>query len=343
MSNSTLSSNSGLRGAALYTRSPMSSNTLSSVTVTENVGFVTVVQAYPVSIRNTVIANNLGTDLTGATSLGNNLIGAHDGAGFVSGPGDLVGTPVFDPIDPRLGPLADNGGLTGTHRPLPGSPLIDAGNPMQFELEDQRGLSRPLGNAPDIGAVELNTFPSLCLGDGGDQMGCTDCPCSNNAFVGSVGGCWNSRGASAELLARGTPSVSQPAHVLIDLRFGADDLPPETFCVLVSGDAVAPTQPSSPCFGMESGVQAVEFDGLRCATTNVRRHGGRVADMYGDVGEMTSPWGGEGAPPAGIAQAMGGFSSGQVRFFQCVYRDDPLLGCMRGLNTTQTLEVVFTP
>ena len=66
-------------------------------------------------------------------------------------------------VDPRLGPLADNGGPTLTHALLPGSPAIDAGvtalatNPDGTPLEyDQRGLLYPrvVGGAVDIGAVE---------------------------------------------------------------------------------------------------------------------------------------------------------------------------------------------
>src|SRR5690606_6516618 len=43
--------------------------------------------------------------------------------------GNYIGGPLGGPIDPMLGPLQYNGGSTPTHRPLPGSPLIDAGNP----------------------------------------------------------------------------------------------------------------------------------------------------------------------------------------------------------------------
>ena len=43
----------------------------------------------------------------------------------------------------------------------------------------------------------------FCFGDGGDQLGCTDCPCGNTASVGSVGGCLNGAGASGELVAFG--------------------------------------------------------------------------------------------------------------------------------------------
>jgi hypothetical protein len=56
--------------------------------------------------------------------------------------------------DPRLGPLANNGGPTLTHAPLPGSPVIDAGTSDLHLLTDQRGFPRVQGNATDIGAVE---------------------------------------------------------------------------------------------------------------------------------------------------------------------------------------------
>ncbi len=98
----------------------------------------------------------------------------------------------------------------------------------------------------------------------------------------------------------------------------------------------------NPCFGLESGVASSEFDGLRCAVAKTLRHGGRSGDSGGSVGVTNFPWGGEGSPFLGIAQA-GGFFAGQTRYFQVIHRDDPLLSCMRGLNTSQAVEVTFTP
>lgn len=78
----------------------------------------------------------------------------------ISGDTMLVGwTHLVVPADtifdyPRLGPLQDNGGPTKTHMPLPGSPVIDAGDAHQAET-DQRGFARVVGAAADIGAVEL--------------------------------------------------------------------------------------------------------------------------------------------------------------------------------------------
>ncbi|HVK08515.1 MAG TPA: choice-of-anchor Q domain-containing protein, partial [Gemmataceae bacterium] len=56
-----------------------------------------------------------------------------------------------------LGPLQDNGGPTLTMAPLPGSPLLDAGDSALVPAgltRDQRGLPRVDGPAVDIGAVE---------------------------------------------------------------------------------------------------------------------------------------------------------------------------------------------
>ncbi len=186
-------------------------------------------------------------------------------------------------------------------------------------------------------------YASFCNGDGGDQLGCTDCPCTNNALAGSVGGCLNSAGKPTQLAASGSASVSLPTMSTSDLRFALSDAPANAFCILNSGDSIAPGGMANPCFGLGSGVQAASFDGLRCAVMNTRRHGGRSADASGNVGVTNNPWGGEGGPPVGLAIAGGGFLSGQTRFFQVIHRDDPLLSCMRGLNTSQAVQVTFTP
>jgi predicted outer membrane repeat protein len=119
-------------------------------------------------VRNTIVAGNLvslghaGPDLSGFfTSGGHNLIGdGTDAGGFADGAhGDQVGTAV-DPIDPRLGPLAFNGGRTRTHALRAGSPAIDRGDGADVPATDQRGVARVRdgdGNGRrvvDIGAVE---------------------------------------------------------------------------------------------------------------------------------------------------------------------------------------------
>jgi len=176
-----------------------------------------------------------------------------------------------------------------------------------------------------------------CNGDGGDQMGCTNCPCMNNATAGTVGGCLNSAGTSARLIGSGIPSVTGD-----NLRFELTGAPPTAFCILNSGDAVAPGNMANPCFGMASGAQAMQFDGLRCAIMNTQRHGGRAADGLGQVGITNNGWGPPSGPPAGLV-GQGGFAAGQTRAFQVINRDDALLSCMRGLNTSQSVSYTILP
>jgi len=70
------------------------------------------------------------------TSKGHNLISNGRGGGSFADT-DLVGTSA-SPIDPKLGPLQDNGGPTWTMALLPGSPAFDAGALTDSEW-DQRG------------------------------------------------------------------------------------------------------------------------------------------------------------------------------------------------------------
>jgi hypothetical protein len=66
-------------------------------------------------------------------------------------------------VDPDLGPLADNGGGTQTHLPLPGSPAIDTGDNATCTSDDQRGISRPQGDICDIGAYEREYYHEIYL------------------------------------------------------------------------------------------------------------------------------------------------------------------------------------
>jgi hypothetical protein len=85
-----------------------------------------------------------------------NLIGDGSGSGITNTDGNQVGkvSPNSLPIDPRLGPLADNGGPTRTHALLLGSPAIDAASTPDCPTTDQRGVLRPQGAACDIGSYE---------------------------------------------------------------------------------------------------------------------------------------------------------------------------------------------
>jgi hypothetical protein len=99
-------------------------------------------------------------------SEGYNFIGNGNAASkFSAASFDLRGT------NPMLAPLANTGGLTATHRPLPGSPVIDAGslNPVTPPMTDQRGGSFvrifdgdfDSVDRIDIGAYELQAMMLL--------------------------------------------------------------------------------------------------------------------------------------------------------------------------------------
>jgi hypothetical protein len=116
-------------------------------------------------------------DLSGAfTSLGHNLLGLSGGSlGLINGVnGDLVGTAAA-PINPLLGPLANNGGPTFTMALLPGSPAIDAGDDT-LTGADQRGFPRLCGQHVDIGAYELN---AASLGYAAPAVTAATCVLSN--------------------------------------------------------------------------------------------------------------------------------------------------------------------
>ncbi len=82
-----------------------------------------------------------------------NINDSSGGAGTVSGSGTLLRA------DAKLGPLQDNGGVTQTMLPQPGSPAIDQAPTLSsIPYSDQRGLPRIIGAHADIGAVETNTI-----------------------------------------------------------------------------------------------------------------------------------------------------------------------------------------
>ncbi|MEO8271669.1 MAG: choice-of-anchor Q domain-containing protein, partial [Aureliella sp.] len=116
-----------------------------------------------IQTRNTLIARNevnaQPKDVWGRfVSGGHNLVGVltPDATGFV--PSDLRGT-AARPLDPRLSPLANNGGATQTHRLNLFSPAINAGDNSGVPATDQRGFKRIALGVVDIGAYEFLSFP----------------------------------------------------------------------------------------------------------------------------------------------------------------------------------------
>jgi hypothetical protein len=133
--------------------------TIDSSTITGNTaawsggGIVTSAEI-PTTVRNSIISGNQVPDRDGEdyanclgilTSLGHNIENGTS-CSFDAG-GDQR-------VDPKLGPLEDNGGPTDTHVLIDGSPAINSGVAApDCPGVDQRGLERTVG-ACDIGAFE---------------------------------------------------------------------------------------------------------------------------------------------------------------------------------------------
>jgi hypothetical protein len=115
-------------------------------------GILTAGPGSAVLVKNTIVAGNsivncgdLGQFGGIIFSQGNNI--SSDGSCNFKQRTDKRNT------NPRLGPLADNGGPTDTRALLKRSPAIDAGGG-PFPPKDQRGVIRPQGKRSDIGAYE---------------------------------------------------------------------------------------------------------------------------------------------------------------------------------------------
>jgi predicted outer membrane repeat protein len=120
-----------------------------------------------INLANTIVANNTAnysSDCYGPiSSAGYNIIGDTVECSFNNAAGDQLN------VNPKLGPLQNNGGNTLTHWLYEGSPAIDGGNPAGCTdhlgnplTTDQRGNTRPMdGNSDanivcDIGAYEAD-------------------------------------------------------------------------------------------------------------------------------------------------------------------------------------------
>ena len=147
-------------------------------TVADNNGFDAAVfngEDSKFTVRSSIIADNTGDIEPGQDNVigtfiseGNNLIGNSNGGTGFDSDSDLVGT-ADNPIDPLLGELQDNGGLTQTIALQEGSPAIDTGSNFFNSSTDQRGegFDRTVGDGTDIGAFELQTTDP---GDGSDNQ-----------------------------------------------------------------------------------------------------------------------------------------------------------------------------
>lgn len=150
----------GSAGANGYGAGLSSTNNLEMVNCTistNQVGGGLVNFGGSVCVLNSIIAGNFGSppDVSGSfLSLGGNLVGTTNGSSGFSGTREIIGS-ILLPINPMLGPLTNNGGLTCTMALLANSPTINAGVTVGAPETDQRGVNRPQGSSVDIGSFEF--------------------------------------------------------------------------------------------------------------------------------------------------------------------------------------------
>lgn len=155
--NSTVTGNEGFAVGGLYARASASLYNSTIARNTSAIGAAGLYVATPNAIRleSVILALNmsdgveydLATPAAAVIAGSSNLIMAH--AAVTGVPADTISD------DPKLGPLADNGGATRTLALLTGSPAIDHGNIVRPVTSDQRSFRRVVGTGPDIGAFEF--------------------------------------------------------------------------------------------------------------------------------------------------------------------------------------------
>lgn len=182
-----------------------------------------------VTLRGSILAGNSGStgaDCSGTvSSLGYNLVGDTRGCTFTKATGDKVGPVGGVPIDPKLGALGNNGGLTETVPLLPGSPAIDMVRKAQCKdanglllHTDQRGMRRPIGGGCDAGAFEA-PGPDGLVGNlpGGSLVG---------------DGIYNGTGNSQTRLA----TIKRSTSVSFAVQVQNDGAGPDAFSLKGTGD-----------------------------------------------------------------------------------------------------------
>jgi hypothetical protein len=222
-----------------------------------------------VTLYDTIVAGNAGAvgptgsplgpnDVDGAfNSLGYNLIGQANSSssGFVST--DQVGT-TTNPIDPKLGALANNGGPTLTMALLTGSPAIAAGSSANAPATDQRGDVRPQQSAIDIGAVEVRapsahpisllpkTLPAATVGTSYSQSitasgGVGTLTLSTNPTTVSLPGGLTLSISGSTLTISGKPTASGSASFSLTATDNSGDRATQSFTMTVNSPSTTIT------------------------------------------------------------------------------------------------------
>jgi CSLREA domain-containing protein len=251
-----------------------------------------------ITVANTIIAGNgvagNSPDLNNPlfspptfVSQGHNLIGNADGFTF-NAAGDQAGTGAA-PLNPHLGPLANNGGPTFTHVLLSNSTALDAGdnalakdasnNPL---LTDQRGAMRIADSADadatatvDIGAFEfLQTLEDITdkttnedtqitvtfgLGDGADVTSVT-ASSNNQVLVPDANLVLTGAGAARTLQITPAANQSGLAMITVTVNLSGGGILTDTFGLTVLPVNDAPTFTKGPDQTLNEDAAAQSID-----------------------------------------------------------------------------------
>ena len=180
--------------------------TMKNTTVALNAGFG--VERFPsllkLELTNTIVAENGAPNCSAPASVSDHSLDS-DGT---------CGVAVTAP--PLLAPLAFNGGTTVNDMLGPGSPAIDAGNPLTCLSQDQRGFARPddPGTPCDIGAIESGALGAALMPGATGETGPTG-PTGPAGVTGETGetgatGRPGAQGATGEAGATGATGETGP-------------------------------------------------------------------------------------------------------------------------------------
>jgi len=212
----------GYSQAGLTTGAP-GQTTMTNVTITGNRGGTggglhREGSVIALTLRNTIVAGNFqgatttANDVSGVMDAASsfNLIGTGGAGGLSNGTnGNQVGV-----ANPRLSPLADNGGLSQTHALLAGSPALDAGSAaLVTAVTDQRGAGHArVADAADsdtAAAVDIGAFEAHpAVEDIGDRTGLAGQALSVTFNVGDA-----AQGIAAVTAVSNNPGVTGPLVV----------------------------------------------------------------------------------------------------------------------------------
>jgi CSLREA domain-containing protein len=245
ITNTTISGNSTTFGwgGGIFNSSSLS---LAGVTITKNradVGGGIFDTRTPVNIVNTIVAGNdaieASPDTHGAyVSQGYNLVGNRGSAttGF-GATGDQVGT-FSTPINAKLAALAENGGLTKTHKLLAGSPAIDKGICSRATPQDQRGVFR-------------YDFPDIPNADGGCDIGAYELEGPLTVSVGDATITEGTGGVDTQVFAVFQVSLSRPSLTPLTVHYASDDF---TATAGTLGDPAADYEPCNGDLQFPAGI-----------------------------------------------------------------------------------------